>query len=66
MLIAVFEFNHRVENRALTTLGICCRLAYLLDYDDVMKKTSAQNSGRLSVDDEEVCRSSLIVTTFKC
>ncbi|KAF1964507.1 hypothetical protein BU23DRAFT_61360 [Bimuria novae-zelandiae CBS 107.79] len=54
MLIAIFEFNHCVEDRALTTLGICCRLAFLLDFDEVMAKHSAQDLGKLSDEDEEI------------
>ncbi|KAL1591680.1 hypothetical protein SLS60_011679 [Paraconiothyrium brasiliense] len=54
MLIAVFEFSHCIEDRAVTTLGICCRLAYLLDFDEVMVKHASQDLGKLSADDEEV------------
>ncbi|KAF2449168.1 hypothetical protein P171DRAFT_187393 [Karstenula rhodostoma CBS 690.94] len=54
MLIALFEFNQDIEDRALTTLGICCRLAYLLEFDEVMMKHSSQDLGKLSADDEEV------------
>lgn len=60
MLLAVFEFNQCVQDRALTTLGICCRLAYLLDFDEVMAKHSAQDLGQLSADDEEVSHSMLL------
>jgi hypothetical protein len=54
MLIALFEFNQNIEDRAQTTLGICCRLAYLLDFDEVMAKHASRNLGELSADDEEV------------
>jgi hypothetical protein len=66
MLIAVFEFNHCVENRALTTLGICCRLAYLLDFDEVMAKHAAQDLGELNRDDEEVSRIVLCFLVDMC
>ncbi|KAL5372926.1 hypothetical protein DPSP01_013094 [Paraphaeosphaeria sporulosa] len=53
MLIALFEFNQDIQDRALTTLGTCARLAYLLDFDEVMAKHAARNLGKLSADDEE-------------
>ena len=56
MLISVFEFSHCIENRALTTLGICCRLAYVMDFDEVMAKHAAQDLGKLNREDEEVSR----------
>lgn len=64
MLIAIFEFSQCIEDRALTTLGICSRLAYLLEFDDVMAKHAAQDLGRLSVEDEEVGHTRYIHRTF--
>ncbi|KAJ4295461.1 hypothetical protein N0V90_007473 [Kalmusia sp. IMI 367209] len=54
MLISLFEFDQCIEDRALATLGICCRLAYLLDFDEVMAKHASQDLGKLSPEDEEI------------
>jgi hypothetical protein len=54
MLVALFEFTQDIEDRALTTLGTCCRLAYLLDFDEVMARHASQDLGKLSANDEEV------------
>lgn len=56
MLIALFEFHNCIEDRAFTTLGICCRLAYLLDFDEIISKHSTQDLGKMSDEDEEVGR----------
>lgn len=55
MLISLFEYTHCIgEQQALITLGTCARLAYLLEFDEVMHKHSTQDLGKLSLEDEEV------------
>lgn len=41
ILIALFEHVQCIEDRALITLGICGRLAYELDFDDIVSRELA-------------------------
>jgi hypothetical protein len=52
ILIAVFEYLQCVGDRALTTLGICTRLAYMLELDEVFAG-QPDGDGEISLEHEE-------------
>lgn len=54
MLIALFEHVQCVEQRALTTLGICVRLAYDLELDEVVARQSSRGPGEMVLEEEEI------------
>lgn len=54
VLIALFEHLQCVGDRALTTLGICMRLGYMLEIDEVVAAQADCEPGKMTPDDEEV------------
>ncbi|KAF2676090.1 hypothetical protein K458DRAFT_410766 [Lentithecium fluviatile CBS 122367] len=54
ILIALFECLQCIGDRALTTLGICSRMAYMLELDEVVAEQANCNPGEMSPENEEV------------
>lgn len=53
MLIALFEHLQCIGDRALTTVGICARLAFDLELDEVVARQANHEPGGMSPNDEE-------------
>jgi hypothetical protein len=53
VLIALFEHLQSIGDRALTTLGICTRLGYMLDLDEVVAAQGDCEPGGMTEDSEE-------------
>lgn len=54
ILISLFEHTQYVENSALVTLGVCARLAYELDFDDIVPQELAKDPESRSLEAVEV------------
>jgi hypothetical protein len=54
MLVALYEYLQAMEDRALTTLGICVRIAYDLEMDDIVSRRSSCQPGEMKPENEEV------------
>ncbi|KAF2020942.1 hypothetical protein BU24DRAFT_11536 [Aaosphaeria arxii CBS 175.79] len=53
ILLALFEHMQSIDNKALTTLGICGRLACALDLDDIVAQALIREPGEISSEVEE-------------
>ncbi|PSN73449.1 hypothetical protein BS50DRAFT_582982 [Corynespora cassiicola Philippines] len=53
MMIALYEHMQSIEDRAVTTLGICARLAYTLNLDRLVAEISYRAKADLSAEEEE-------------
>jgi hypothetical protein len=53
VLIALFEHLQSIGDRALTTLGICTRLGYMLDLDELVAAQGDCEPGGMTEESEE-------------
>ncbi|KAF2735341.1 hypothetical protein EJ04DRAFT_552099 [Polyplosphaeria fusca] len=56
ILIALFEHSQGVKGRAHTTIGICARMAYTLDFDVTVAEHSLTDPGEVQPRDAEIVR----------
>jgi hypothetical protein len=54
VIIALFEHLQCIGDRALTTLGICTRLAYMLELDEVVAAQGQYEPGHMTPENEEI------------
>jgi hypothetical protein len=53
ILLALFEYSHNIQNRALLTLGMAVQVACTLGLEDVVAERTEQTSGEMSLAEEE-------------
>ncbi|KAF2874390.1 hypothetical protein BDV95DRAFT_604577 [Massariosphaeria phaeospora] len=53
MLIALFEYTHHIDDKAMLTLGICARLGYSIGLDTILNQNAGHCEGGLLPEAEE-------------